>query len=558
MPTNSFDLEKFRCFIEPLIEEKPRSWIYVLKKSQWLSSINNIAEKYNTTLQGAVYVVLNNFNPICKHNKIMNFTWFANGFGYCGTRKNCKCNNENSLQKMTQTSLKKYGTKYPMQNEDMKQHSQEQIFKKHGVRHTSQIKETRDAAKQTSLARYGTEHPMQSEEIKNKCTSSNKKNHRGIFSAQDPDVRNKTRITLEKKYGVSNYNYSVMSEETKKILLDRTEFCSFVTDKTIQRIATNLRVDANTVNKYLKKYDAESLIKKSSSQLEYQIKDILEEYNVDFVQNSKSVIHPYELDFYLPDFGVAFELNGNYWHSELGGNKDKNYHYNKWLLCREKNISLYSWFEDEIENSIDVVNAKIKYLTKNIDKSIGARKCKLDTVSVADEQNFLDKTHLQKSQHSRQGTLGAYYDSNLVAIITWKHNKHYLEITRFATDISASYPGLFSKMLKHMIKTTGYSGDIVSFSNNGHSNGNLYKACGFKIDKILKPAYSYTRDYTVRENRQKYMKNKIAKRFNLSDSYIADKTEWELMKDLSYDRIWDSGKIKWKIHTGEIHDNKGI
>ena len=108
--------------------------------------------------------------------------------------------------------------------------------------------------------------------------------------------------------------------------------------------------------------------------------------------------------------------------------------------------------------------------------------------------------------------------------------------------MKASYPGLFSKMMKHMITELNYSGDVVSFSNNGHSNGNVYKASGFKIDKILGPAYWYTRDYITRENRQNYMKSKIAKKFNFD---MSNKTEWQAMQELGYDRIWDSGKIKW-------------
>lgn len=38
------------------------------------------------------------------------------------------------------------------------------------------------------------------------------------------------------------------------------------------------------------------------------------------------------------------------------------------------------------------------------------------------------------------------------------------------------------------------------------------------------------------------MKSKIAKKFGVD---ITGKTEWELMQQLGYDRIWDSGKIKW-------------
>ena len=38
------------------------------------------------------------------------------------------------------------------------------------------------------------------------------------------------------------------------------------------------------------------------------------------------------------------------------------------------------------------------------------------------------------------------------------------------------------------------------------------------------------------------MKTKIQDQFGIN---ITDKSEWQLMQELGYDRIWDSGKIKW-------------
>ena len=72
------------------------------------------------------------------------------------------------------------------------------------------------------------------------------------------------------------------------------------------------------------------------------------------------------------------------------------------------------------------------------------------------------------------------------------------------------------------------------------------------------------KNYLVRENRQKYMKQKIKKMFNLTQEYIDANTEWEMMIELGFDRIWDSGKIKWvkeikrnKDNTNNNKENKG-
>jgi len=552
--TKSFDVSKFKSYIKNLIEKKPRSWIYDLKKSEWLEDIEIIAQQNKTSLQGAVYIILNDFNPKCKYGNLMKFTWFSNGFSYCGKSNECRCNKESSKQKFKETSLKRYGTEHPMQNEIIQKRSCNSTIKKYGVKYTSQIKESRIKAKETSLKRYGTEHPMQNENIKRKCLESNIKNHGGILSARHPKIKEKIKNTNLRRYGVSNYTYHLMDKEVKEILLDEEKFKNYIEDKSIQYAAKDLSVDPVTISKYVRLYQCDSLIQKSKSIYEFQIENILKELGIRFEQNTKQIIPPQELDFYLPDYNVAIEINSNYWHSELAGKKDKYYHYNKWLACQKKGIDLYSYFEDELRDKLNVIEAKIRYLTNQNTCVIGARKCTIKNIDYHQEHEFLTKYHIQGPTKARNKTIGAFYHDKLVAIFSWHLRKHYLEITRFATNLEASYPGLFSKMMKHMINELNYKGQIVSFSNNSHSNGGVYRASGFQIEKIFGPAYWYTRDYITRENRQKYMKSKIAKKFGID---VSNKTEWDLMQELGYDRIWDSGKIKWVYNfNGEDNNDK--
>jgi len=254
----------------------------------------------------------------------------------------------------------------------------------------------------------------------------------------------------------------------------------------------------------------------------------------------------FELDILLPDHNIAIEYNGLYWHSELSSGKGKRYHFNKWKTCQKNNIDLYTVYDCDYSNPAkrNIIHNKFRYLSNNHKLPVvGARCCTVDEVNVADEFALLEKYHIQGKLSSRSGSLGGYHKDQLVAVINWTIRRNYLEITRYACDCKASYPGLFSKMLKAVIKKTGYEGDIVSFSNNDHSNGNVYKQAGFELEKVLGPAYWYTK-YKTRENRQKYMKDKIAKRFGID---MTDKTEWQAMQELGFDRIWDTGKIKWRL-----------
>ena len=39
---------------------------------------------------------------------------------------------------------------------------------------------------------------------------------------------------------------------------------------------------------------------------------------------------------------------------------------------------------------------------------------------------------------------------------------------------------------------------------------------------------------------------KYLKKYNLDEQYVLNNTEWAIVQNLGFDRIWDSGKIRWK------------
>ncbi|AFR52383.1 homing endonuclease [Campylobacter phage CP30A] len=80
-----------------------------------------------------------------------------------------------------------------------------------------------------------------------------------------------------------------------------------------------------------------------SSSFEKEVKNILPK-NV--IVNNRTVLDGKELDFYLPEYNLAIECNGDYWHSKQMG-KDKSYHLEKSLKCINKGIYLIHIFESK-------------------------------------------------------------------------------------------------------------------------------------------------------------------------------------------------------------------
>lgn len=96
---------------------------------------------------------------------------------------------------------------------------------------------------------------------------------------------------------------------------------------------------------------------------EIEIRDYIKSISKKDIQcNLKSLIPPNEIDIFIPELNIGFEYNGLYWHSK----KDELYHLKKLEKCNEKEIRLYSFFEDEWIYKRDIVKS---YINEIFDKN---------------------------------------------------------------------------------------------------------------------------------------------------------------------------------------------
>jgi hypothetical protein len=107
----------------------------------------------------------------------------------------------------------------------------------------------------------------------------------------------------------------------------------------------------------------------SSSSLEQEIADYVATfYSCELVRNSRSVIHPFELDLYYPEKKIAIEFNGDYFHDE--NHRPHNYHYDKYILCKESGIVLVSIFESYWQTIKDSIKSYLHDLFNNKENSL--------------------------------------------------------------------------------------------------------------------------------------------------------------------------------------------
>lgn len=285
------------------------------------------------------------------------------------------------------------------------------------------------------------------------------------------------------------------------------------------------------------------------SQAERDILEFLESFGVAVEMGDRSILDGRELDLYLPEYGVAVEYNGLYWHSERTG-RDKSYHYDKWQDCKAKGIQLITvWEDDWVRDSGLIKRMLLRKIGLSDEFRVGARKCDVSFASNQDVESFLNLTHIQGSINGSYNVV-LRHDGEIVAVgVFKKRGEDILELVRYST--SCIVPGGFTKILKFVDRSLVFD-RVVTFSDNCISDGALYLNHGFVSDGEILPDYRY-----VVNNKREHKFGYRLKRFK-NDSALIWKdgaTEKELAELNKIFRIWDAGKVRYIRYTS--NNDKG-
>ena len=277
----------------------------------------------------------------------------------------------------------------------------------------------------------------------------------------------------------------------------------------------------------------------NTSKMEIDFADFIKTfYSGEVITNSRNIIYPYELDIFLPEFNLAIEINGMYWHSEKF--KEKKAHLNKYNLCKSKGIRLISIWEWEIlENKIKIENFIKNLISEKI--KLQARKLEIKSVSVEDQKSFLKDNHLQ-GYISCSLALGLYKDNELIQIMTLrakdKKNKIF-EIGRLATKIGCSVIGGAERLFKHLLSLVDYT-EIISYNNMDKFTGEVYERLGLTFKNITIP-YGWISDRRF-VPRYATQKSKLIKQ-----GFDKNKSESEIMRSEGFEKIYLTGVQKFVL-----------
>ena len=508
--------------------------------------------------------------PIC--GKRVEILSFGRGYKkYCSSK--CSNSSPEKRDQIKNTNIKKYGGPAPYCSENVKKKGEKKCLEKYGVKNAMQNKEISFKSQQTNIElygacgnasdilkekykntcvyRFGVDNPMKSEEVKITYSNNSYEKYGVKHPSQLKKIKEKIQLSrrnfeilrLDHLIGYTENGYWVCKCphpncnkcEEKQFIITPLLYEGRIKDKT--EICTNLLPIGSGHIK--------------NTTIEQFIKNVLKTYNINYISNyRKLLVNKQEIDIYIPSKNIAIECNGCYWHSIF--NKDKNYHIKKHNLCRNKSVKLLSIWEDWIINKPQIVESIILNKLGITPNNIYARKCEYKKIDSKTCNDFLDQNHIQgKSNASIH--IGLYYNDDLVSVMTFskprvnmgaKNHKQQWELVRFCNKLNTRVVGGASKLFKHFINEYDPE-SIVSFSMNDISDGNLYKHLGFETDEKITQSYWYIHPGTFkRYHRSSWTKSEIVRK-GIRDKIDGSWTEKQVMEELGYFCIYDSGQLKW-------------
>lgn len=354
---------------------------------------------------------------------------------------------------------------------------------KYGVKTTAVLPEVVEKRIVTNLERYGVENPISTEEVRTKIKNTCLEKYGAECSLSNSIVRAKAKETLRRRYHRENGSQTHLSEESIEVLSSREALREFMITNnihTVRELTLALgRGSMPKIGEYLHKYDSWDLINPKESYQEFEIMSFVRSLGVSCYKD-KSILKPYEIDCYCPEYKIGIEFNGIYWHSNL--QKEKDYHVKKSKLAEQKGVRLIHIYENEWEDARirPILESMLKIAFGKVENRIYARNCEIREITNREAKPFNEANHLQGHRNA-QITYGLFYKDKLVQLMSFsRHKKYEWEIIRGCPGSNNVVVGGVSKLFKHFVRENNPS-QVFSYADFNKFDGEGYLALGMKF-----------------------------------------------------------------------------
>lgn len=520
-------------------------------KKNWPEDYMQVVKCYGNTFAEQLYNYIHpnelHVCPVCGgHTK---FRSLIAGYSETCSIK-CATKNPNRVDKIKSTCKKKYGVDNPKQFNKFKEKAKstcmkkygttnfigknkDKIIKKYGVDNISKLDSIKVKKQHTMLKNWGTTNMLKLPKTQATMLSR----YGTIYALQNDKIKNKAQNTILGKYGVDNvFKSKEIQELIKSKMLERYGVEYPVQNPNIKDKVLRTIQERYGVKNTFQLANIQQYWKSSQEDL---ICSWLNDVNVKYETSNRKILHGKELDIYIPKKKIAIEFNGVYWHSTAI--KSKKYHVDKYKECELHGIQLISIWEDWIINTPWKCKSLILSKLGIYDTRLFARKCKLKTITSKQANELYNKYHIHGKCMAKIH-YGLFYKDELLSAMSFiKFRKgDGWKLVRYCCKGGVQIMGGARKMFTHFIND--YNASLIhACSSNDISNGNLYKTLGFKPPKTINASYWYIGHDLKRYSR--YSFNKVVLQKKVIDA--KGKTGSQIMNDLPYHKIYDSGTRIW-------------
>ena len=373
--------------------------------------------------------------------------------------------------------------------------------------------------------------------------------------------RQQTLYNLYGDYSTSKIN-NPRTDEQQNAVRDKQSLSSFIANNfkdkpTIYELSTQLGLSDDRMLKLVHEFGIENLVligkgSRYEDEIYNWISTLLPSRCI--LTHNRDIIKPKELDIYIPEKKIAIEFNGSYWHSDDIINI--NDHRDKTLACARKGIHLIHIFEYEWKDTTK--QSKIKsyirgLINQEYSNKIYARSTEIKCIDSELANDFCEMYHLQ-GKTGASINYGCYKDNELLGVMTFGiprfNNEYEYEIIRLCWKNDTKVIGGTEKIFSEFIRNINPN-SIITYVDISKFTGNIYTKLGFKPiqpNPITEPNYVWVhlKKNTVL-SRYQVMKHKLVKHGLGTE----DQTEDEIMKNLGFVKIYNSGNLKLEWLKGE-------
>lgn len=454
------------------------------------------------------------------------------------------------------------------EKEDIVKRRQKTCEIKYGEDNPGKVKAFQEKSKITCNEKYGADTFFGSEIGKQRVKEGNRKKRGYDYALQDPEVIAKRENSLMEKYGVKNikqvpaikeasyrkFEQNLKEGKTKFHLID----CELNEPYHGQYNTDPITGKRTTAIKYTFKckccgeiftdafYTGQKNIincpncypSVNASKWEVDISNWLKTLRINKIENNKRGIlsRKREVDIFLPEYNIAIECDGLYYHNELF--HKPNDHLEKTEDCKEKGITLIQFYEDEWLNKKEVCKSIIRrYLNLSLYEE-DSENCIIKendkNVSIFEENNSLD---LEKDPKVNS-YISLLKGNDILAQVSLQEMEDKIIILNYIEKLNTKVENGFLKIILYL--RNKFENKKIEFQLNKRFPATLefkkYLEENFSYEKSYEPDYFYV-NQLMRLTQDSFRKEKLPllkNETNLEETLFIRKNRWY--------KIYDCGK----------------